>query len=91
MIYDVEVFLDDCEEAREARVLSVIKKPKSKWRPVALDTVELEKLAVRKLKFSAKETMLVAERLYNKGVFLHCLFRGIKSLFSEILFPNMTI
>uniref|UniRef100_A0A2K6WF35 DNA topoisomerase n=1 Tax=Onchocerca volvulus TaxID=6282 RepID=A0A2K6WF35_ONCVO len=63
----VQVFLDDCEEAREARVLSVIKKPKSKWRPVALDTVELEKLAVRKLKFSAKETMLVAERLYNKG------------------------
>ncbi|EFO25086.1 DNA topoisomerase III [Loa loa] len=63
----VQVLLDDCEEAREARVLSVIRKPKSKWRPVALDTVELEKLAVRKLKFSAKETMVVAERLYNKG------------------------
>ncbi|CAG9533875.1 unnamed protein product [Cercopithifilaria johnstoni] len=63
----VQVLLDDCEEAREARVLSVIKKPKNKWRPVALDTVELEKLAVRKLKFSAKETMVVAERLYNKG------------------------
>ncbi|MCP9257464.1 DNA topoisomerase [Dirofilaria immitis] len=63
----VEVLLDDCEEAGEAQVLSVIRKPKSKWRPVALDTVELEKLAVRKLKFSAKETMVVAERLYNKG------------------------
>ncbi|KAK6102024.1 DNA topoisomerase family protein [Brugia pahangi] len=63
----VQVLLDDCEEAGEARVLSVITKPKSKWRPVALDTVELEKLAVRKLKFSAKETMVVAERLYNKG------------------------
>ncbi|EJW86992.1 DNA topoisomerase [Wuchereria bancrofti] len=63
----VQVLLDDCEEAREARVLSVIRKPKSKWRPFALDTVELEKLAVRKLKFSAKETMVVAERLYNKG------------------------
>uniref|UniRef100_A0A0R3RY48 DNA topoisomerase n=1 Tax=Elaeophora elaphi TaxID=1147741 RepID=A0A0R3RY48_9BILA len=63
----VQVLFDDCEEAREAQVLSVIRKPKSKWRPVALDTVELEKLAVRKLKFSAKETMVVAERLYNKG------------------------
>ncbi|OZC06314.1 DNA topoisomerase [Onchocerca flexuosa] len=42
----VEMLLEDCEEAREARVLSVIKKPKSKWRPTPLDTVELEKLAV---------------------------------------------
>ncbi|VDM81430.1 unnamed protein product, partial [Strongylus vulgaris] len=33
----------------------------------ALDTVELEKLAVRKLKMSAKHAMDVAERLYNKG------------------------
>lgn len=62
-----QVLLDDCEEAGEARVLSVIRKPKSKWRPAALDTVELEKLAVRKLKLSAKEAMAVAERLYNKG------------------------
>ncbi|VDN37095.1 unnamed protein product [Gongylonema pulchrum] len=62
------IFLDCCEEAGgNARVLSVIKKPKNRWRPVALDTVELEKLAVRKLKLSAKEAMAVAERLYNKG------------------------
>ncbi|ETN72630.1 hypothetical protein NECAME_18752, partial [Necator americanus] len=32
-----------------------------------LDTVELEKLAVRKLKMSAKRAMDVAEKLYNKG------------------------
>ncbi|VDM97748.1 unnamed protein product [Thelazia callipaeda] len=63
----VEILLEDCEETGEARVLSVVKKPKSKWRPVPLDTVELEKLAVRKLKLSAKEAMVTAEKLYNKG------------------------
>ena len=42
-------------------------KPKSKWRPLPLDTVELEKQASRKLKLSAKTTMSIAERLYTQG------------------------
>ena len=50
-----------------ARVVTVITKPKSKWRPVALDTVELEKAASRKLKINAKETMKIAEKLYTQG------------------------
>ena len=50
-----------------ATVLSVVSKPKSKWRPVALETVELEKLASRKLRISAKETMKIAEKLYTQG------------------------
>ncbi|PIO68653.1 DNA topoisomerase [Teladorsagia circumcincta] len=32
-----------------------------------MDTVQLEKLAVRKLKMSAKQAMDIAEKLYNKG------------------------
>lgn len=56
-----------CMENPVATVVEVGSKPKSKWRPVALDTVELEKLASRKLKISAKETMKIAEKLYTQG------------------------
>ncbi|KAM4631525.1 DNA topoisomerase 3-alpha [Discoglossus pictus] len=56
-----------CMENPLATVTEVGSKPKSKWRPVALDTVELEKLASRKLKISAKETMKIAEKLYTQG------------------------
>lgn len=54
-------------EARFAVVIGMVKKPKSKWRPVALDTVEMEKLAVRKLHMSAKTAMAIAEKLYGRG------------------------
>ncbi|XP_017309955.1 DNA topoisomerase 3-alpha isoform X1 [Ictalurus punctatus] len=56
-----------CMEDPIARVISVTSKPKSKWRPLPLDTVELEKLSSRKLKISAKETMRIAEKLYTQG------------------------
>ncbi|VDM36497.1 unnamed protein product [Toxocara canis] len=64
----VQILLDACEEkVHETRVISVKQKPKSKWRPTALDTIELEKLAVRKLHMSAKDAMAVAEKLYSRG------------------------
>ncbi|XP_058851749.1 DNA topoisomerase 3-alpha isoform X1 [Acipenser ruthenus] len=56
-----------CMENPVATVIDVSSKPKSKWRPLPLDTVELEKLASRKLKISAKETMKIAEKLYTQG------------------------
>ncbi|XP_036408823.1 DNA topoisomerase 3-alpha [Megalops cyprinoides] len=56
-----------CMEDPVATVVGVTSKPKSKWRPLPLDTVELEKLASRKLKLSAKETMKTAEKLYTQG------------------------
>uniref|UniRef100_A0A8C9QXU3 DNA topoisomerase n=1 Tax=Scleropages formosus TaxID=113540 RepID=A0A8C9QXU3_SCLFO len=56
-----------CMEDPIATVVSVTSKPKSKWRPLPLDTVELEKLASRKLKINAKETMRIAEKLYTQG------------------------
>ncbi|XP_068762622.1 DNA topoisomerase 3-alpha-like isoform X2 [Montipora capricornis] len=56
-----------CLENPKAKVLSTSSRPKSKWRPLPLDTVELEKLASRKLKINSKETMKIAEKLYNQG------------------------
>ncbi|XP_038165343.1 DNA topoisomerase 3-alpha [Cyprinodon tularosa] len=56
-----------CMENPIATVTSVTSKPKSKWRPLPLDTVELEKLASRKLRINAKETMKIAEKLYTQG------------------------
>ncbi|KAM9098574.1 DNA topoisomerase 3-alpha [Sarcophilus harrisii] len=56
-----------CMEDPVATVVEVASKPKSKWRPQPLDTVELEKLASRKLKINAKETMKIAEKLYTQG------------------------
>ncbi|KAH8319062.1 hypothetical protein KR067_006229 [Drosophila pandora] len=53
--------------APRALVESVTVKPKHKWRPTPMDTVEMEKLGSRKLKLSAKETMTIAEKLYSKG------------------------
>ncbi|TRY65801.1 hypothetical protein DNTS_024082 [Danionella cerebrum] len=56
-----------CMEDPTSKVISVTSKPKSKWRPQPLDTVELEKMSSRKLRLSAKECMTIAEKLYTKG------------------------
>ncbi|CAL7941209.1 unnamed protein product [Xylocopa violacea] len=63
-----EVLLDICLEQPNATVKKVVTKPKSKWRPLPLDTVELEKQGSRKLRLSAKETMRIAEKLYTQGL-----------------------
>lgn len=56
-----------CQSNPLAKVVNVAQKPKNKWRPQAMDTIELEKLGSRKLKLSAKETMTIAEKLYSNG------------------------
>ncbi|XP_064601607.1 DNA topoisomerase 3-alpha-like [Liolophura sinensis] len=61
------VLYEHCIENPLAKVVDVRSKTKSKWRPQPLDTVELEKLASRKLKINAKETMKIAEKLYTQG------------------------
>ncbi|GFR86229.1 DNA topoisomerase [Elysia marginata] len=63
-----QVLYDQCLESPIATVTDIKSKNKSKWRPQALDTVELEKLASRKLKVNAKETMKIAEKLYTQGL-----------------------
>ncbi|KAJ3645178.1 hypothetical protein Zmor_022858 [Zophobas morio] len=62
-----EAILDICKENPTATVEQVQGKPKSKWRPVPLDTVEMEKNVSKKLKINAKETMKIAEKLYSQG------------------------
>lgn len=61
------VLYQECLDNPMATVVKQTSKPKSKWRPLPLDTVELEKLASRKLRINAKETMKIAEKLYNQG------------------------
>lgn len=63
-----EAFLMLCQNEPTAKVVNVTQKPKNKWRPQAMDTIELEKLGSRKLKLSAKETMTIAEKLYSNGI-----------------------
>ncbi|KAF5280260.1 hypothetical protein FQA39_LY18083 [Lamprigera yunnana] len=62
-----ETILDICKEQSNAKVENVECKIKSKWRPLPLDTVELEKTVSRKLKINAKDTMKAAEKLYTLG------------------------
>ncbi|XP_067928784.1 DNA topoisomerase 3-alpha-like [Watersipora subatra] len=63
----VRSFYELCIEQPTATVTEVIKKSKSKWRPVALDTVEFEKNVSRKLRINAKTAMQIAEKLYTAG------------------------
>ena len=56
-----------CNEEEKAYVVDVTKNLKSRWRPVALDTIEMEKLSVRKLRIPAKRALKAAERLYTSG------------------------
>ncbi|KAI0984842.1 hypothetical protein GJ496_001558 [Pomphorhynchus laevis] len=51
----------------KGKIVNVIRKPKSRWRPLALETVEFEKLASRKLRIKAKDAMKIAEKLYTDG------------------------
>ena len=62
------VLHETCVENPLAAVVNQTSKPKSKFRSLPLDTVELEKLASRKLRISANETIRVAEKLYNQGI-----------------------
>ncbi|EDO40018.1 predicted protein, partial [Nematostella vectensis] len=80
-----------CLESPTAKVLSTSSRPKSKWRPLPLDTVELEKLASRKLHINAKETMKIAEKLYTQGRYSvtgteTTTFNAVESMISYIEF-----
>ena len=56
-----------CLEAQEATVVSLQGRPKNKWRPVPLATVELQKRASRFLRIGAETLMQAAEQLYQEG------------------------
>ena len=61
-----QAIFDDVMENPVAKVKHIESKPKSKWRPTPLETVEMEKKG-RLLNMSAKRIMSVAEKLYTGG------------------------
>jgi DNA topoisomerase-3 len=63
----VIVLYERCIRAKIARVIKIEKKPKEKWRPLPLTTVELQKAATRLLGMAGQHAMTIAEGLYNKG------------------------
>ncbi|MCJ1359353.1 MAG: DNA topoisomerase [Icmadophila ericetorum] len=63
----VVILFERCLTALMARVSKVQSKPTSKWRPLPLTTVELQKLGSRFLRMDSKKVMDVAESLYMKG------------------------
>ncbi|CAI7993512.1 DNA topoisomerase 3-beta-1 [Geodia barretti] len=69
-LFDKEVtllFLARVQDCREAVVVGVAEKPRSKAPPIALHTVELLRAASSKLHIGPKLAMDYAERLYTEG------------------------
>uniref|UniRef100_A0A2D4GH70 DNA topoisomerase n=1 Tax=Micrurus corallinus TaxID=54390 RepID=A0A2D4GH70_MICCO len=69
-IFDREIaqmFLNLTKMAKEAKVESVSKKEKVKQRPLALNTVEMLRVASAALGMGPQHTMQIAERLYTQG------------------------
>jgi DNA topoisomerase-3 len=63
----VVVLFERCLAARTATVSKLQKKPTTKWRPLPLTTVELQKLGSMYLRMDSQRVMKVAEDLYTKG------------------------
>ncbi|KAF2224271.1 DNA topoisomerase III [Elsinoe ampelina] len=63
----VVILFERCLAAKYASVTRVQQKPASKWRPLPLTTVELQKMGSRYLRIDSQRIMTVAEKLYNKG------------------------
>ncbi|KAI9362498.1 DNA topoisomerase [Zopfochytrium polystomum] len=57
-----------CVANPEARIVSVNSRPKEKWRPLPLTTVELLKACSTKFRIPSHETMRIAEKLYTSGI-----------------------
>lgn len=63
----VVVLYERCLQAKTARVTKMQRKPTSKWKPLPLTTVELQKMGSRFLRMDSQRVMKVAEELYQKG------------------------
>lgn len=61
------ILLERCLAAKTAKVTKVQEKPASKWKPLPLTTVELQKNASRFLRMNGQQAMVAAETLYQKG------------------------
>ena len=63
----VVVLFERCLVAKTARVTKVQTKQTSKWKPLPLTTVELQKCGSRFLRMDSHRVMQIAENLYQKG------------------------
>ncbi|KAJ3081708.1 DNA topoisomerase, partial [Physocladia obscura] len=57
---------ESCVENPAATVLGVDKKPKEKWKPLPLTTIEMMKFCTSRLRMPAHKVMELAESLYRK-------------------------
>lgn len=63
----VAVLFERCLSARTAKVVKVETKMTSRWKPLPLTTVELQKCGSRFLRMDSHRVMQVAESLYQNG------------------------
>ena len=63
----VVILFERCLRAKTARVTKVQTKPTSKWKPLPLTTVELQKCGSHFLRLTSDRVMKLAEQLYQKG------------------------
>ncbi|KAF2237177.1 DNA topoisomerase [Viridothelium virens] len=63
----VVVLYERCLQTKTAKVTKMQRKPTSKWKPLPLTTVELQKMGSRFLRMDSQRVMKVAEELYQKG------------------------
>ena len=65
----VLTFYESCIETAgdKAKVVDLKSKPTSKYRPLPLTTVELQRNCARFLRMNAKKSLAAAEKLYQKG------------------------
>ncbi|KAF2172435.1 hypothetical protein M409DRAFT_17668 [Zasmidium cellare ATCC 36951] len=63
----VVILFERCLTARTASVTKVQTKPTSKWKPLPLTTVELQKCGSRFLRMDSHRVMTIAESLYQRG------------------------
>ena len=62
------ILYEMCLDNPEVTVITVKKSPMTRYRPVPLNTVELQKMGSIYLKLSSHKTMEIAEKLYNQGL-----------------------
>lgn len=62
------ILYEKCVEKRVATVTKVKSKQTSKWKPLPLTTVELQKVGCRALHMSGSRIMQIAEELYTAGL-----------------------
>ncbi len=63
----VVILFERCLQAKTAKVTKVQTRPTSKWKPLPLTTVELQKCGSRFLRMDSHRVMKIAEDLYTKG------------------------